>query len=112
MARLNDRQKKEIGARIKAFSFSGFKTKLTSDICHYVGSLAGRDFKMVAQVAPFILAPYMDGNEKDVWMSLSKVGFSKVNILSLSLRLLTVIPTSPVENQSTPRYATHLLSLS
>ena len=65
MARLNDRQK--IGARIKAFSFSSFKNKLTSDICHYVRSLAGRDFKMVAQVAPFILAPYMDVNEKDVW---------------------------------------------
>ena len=52
--------------------------KLTSDIlCHYVGSLVGRDFKIVAQVAPFILAPYMDVNEKDVWLSLSKVGLSK-----------------------------------
>lgn len=64
-------------ARIKAFSFSGFKTKLTSDMCRYVGSLVGRDFKMVAQVAPFILAHYMDVKEKDVWLSLSKVRFNK-----------------------------------
>lgn len=76
MARLSAKQKTEIGARIKAFSFSGFKSKLTSDICHYVGSLVGRDFKMVAQVAPFILAPYFDVEEKKVWLSLSKVRFS------------------------------------
>ena len=31
MARLGDQQKKEIHARIVAFSFSGFKSKLTSD---------------------------------------------------------------------------------
>ena len=51
---------------------------IAGHICHYVGSLVGRDFKMVAQVAPFILAPYMDVNEKDVWLSLSKVGLSKI----------------------------------
>ena len=43
-----------------------------------MGSLVGRDFKMVAQVAPFILAPYMDVNDKDVWLSLSKVKLSKI----------------------------------
>ena len=77
MARLSARQKMEIGARIKALSFLGFKSKLTSDMCHYVGSLVGCDFKMVAQVAPFVLAPYFDVNEKEVWLSLSKVRLSK-----------------------------------
>ena len=91
MARLSNRQKKAIGARIKAFSFSGFKTKLTSDICHYVGSLVGRDFKMVAQVAPFILAPYMDVNEKDVWLSLSKVKLSKIILSKYLMAIVNFI---------------------
>ena len=73
MASLNEWQKGEIRARIAAFLFSGFKVKLSSDICRYVGSLVGRDFKAVAQMAPFVLTPYMDDNEKKVWLSLSKV---------------------------------------
>ena len=81
MASLNEQQKEEIKARIAAFSFSGFKAKLSSDICRYVGSLVGRDFKAVAQVAPFILAPYMKENEKKVWLSLSKVSYSTKKVL-------------------------------
>ena len=42
-----------------------------------MGSLVGRDFKMVAQVAPFVLVPYFDVNEMEVWLSLSKVRLSK-----------------------------------
>ena len=70
-----------IGARIKAFSFSGFKTKLTSDMSLCGGVNGGFDFKMVAQVAPFILA-HMDVNEKDVRLSLSKVTTNKIHIIN------------------------------
>ena len=33
----------------------------------------GRDFKSLAQMAPFVLMPYIDEKEKPVWLALSKV---------------------------------------
>lgn len=99
MASLNEQQKEEIKARIAAFSFSGFKAKLSSDICRYVGSLVGRDFKAVAQVAPFILAPYMKENEKKVWLSLSKVNYStKKNKKKMSFKCTCIHFCAGVQN--------------
>ena len=74
MSKLSPQKKDEIRSRIASFSFSGFKSKLASDICRYhTGSLVGQDFKIVAQIAPFILLPYVEDKEKPIWLDLSKV---------------------------------------
>ena len=73
MSKLSPNKKNEIRSRIASFSFSGFKFKLASEICRYTGSLVGRDFKVIAQMAPFILLPYVEDKEKPVWLALSKV---------------------------------------
>ena len=70
-------QKDEIRSRIASFSFSGFKSKLASDICRYTGSLVGQDFKIVAEIAPFILLPYVEDKEKPIWLALSKVHYTE-----------------------------------
>jgi hypothetical protein len=51
MSKLTSQKKEEIRARIRAFSYTGFKTRLSTDICKYTGSLVGRDFKVLAQMA-------------------------------------------------------------
>ena len=42
-------------------------------MCWYTGSLVDRDFKSLAQVAPFVLVPYIDEKDKPMWLALSKV---------------------------------------
>ena len=73
MSKLTTQKKEEIRARIKAFSFTGFKMRLSTDICKYTRSLVGRDFKELAQMALFVLMPYIEPPEKPVWLELSKV---------------------------------------
>lgn len=73
MSKLNYQKKEEIRARIRAFSYTGFKTRLSTDICKYSGSLVGRDFKVLAQMALFVLMPYIEPAEKPIWLELSKV---------------------------------------
>lgn len=73
MSKLTVQQKDEVSARVLSFPSSGLKYKVKSNICRYVGSLVGRDFKSIAQMAPFVLMPYADEMEKPVWLALSKV---------------------------------------
>ena len=44
---------------ISAFNYSGFSGRLTSNITHFSNSFVGRDFKVLAQIAPFISKPYL-----------------------------------------------------
>ena len=76
MGQLSSTQKDEIGARIKSFNFSGFDHKLVYNLCQHYRSFVGRDFKALAQLALFVLTPYMTTNKKIVWLSLSKVSFT------------------------------------
>ena len=62
-----------MGARLRAFNFSGVKGRIHGDITRYFGSFVGRDFKAWAQISIFILAPYLQQDEMSVWLSLSKV---------------------------------------
>ena len=39
----------------------------------YVGSLVGRDFKAFAQLALFVIGPYLNEFEVKAWLFLSKV---------------------------------------
>jgi hypothetical protein len=73
MENLTSTQKVEISARLNAFPFSGFKYKLKANICRYVGSLVGRDFKAFAQLALYILGPYLNESEMLAWLFLSKI---------------------------------------
>eukprot|EP00731_Ephydatia_muelleri_P012741 Em0007g51a len=73
MGRLTTVQRKEIQARISSFSFSGFDMKLSRNIAKYFKSFVGRDFKILAQLALFVLPPYLTPGETEVWFALSKV---------------------------------------
>ena len=67
-------QKQEILVLIRAFSFSGFRVKLLGNVIRYHQSFLGRDYKVWAQMAPFIIFPYLDEQDKRLWLALSKVG--------------------------------------
>ncbi|KAL5491858.1 hypothetical protein EMCRGX_G017223 [Ephydatia muelleri] len=73
MGRLTTVQRKEIQARISSFSFSGFDMKLSRNVAKYFKSFVGRDFKILAQLALFVLPPYLTPGETEVWFALSKV---------------------------------------
>ena len=70
MGRLSKRERSEIASRITAFNFSGFSHRLSS---RYYRSFVGRDFKVVAQLSLFVLAPYLTASETEVWFAFSKV---------------------------------------
>ena len=73
MSKLSADEKREIFARIYTFPYSSFSGKLRTNICRYTGSLVGRDFKVWAQMALFVIAPYLNNHQLKVWLYLSKV---------------------------------------
>uniref|UniRef100_A0A1X7UZ35 Uncharacterized protein n=1 Tax=Amphimedon queenslandica TaxID=400682 RepID=A0A1X7UZ35_AMPQE len=66
------KEKKEIMARIKAFSTCGMNCRISSSIS-YFKSFVGRDFKALMQMALFVLHPYFTVSEKKCWFLLAKV---------------------------------------
>eukprot|EP00731_Ephydatia_muelleri_P005893 Em0003g141a len=66
-------QKREILARVRAFNTSGFRVKMYGNVCQYYQSFLGRDFKAWAQMAIFILKPYLNEGQAAVWLSFSKL---------------------------------------
>uniref|UniRef100_A0A1X7UVS3 C2H2-type domain-containing protein n=1 Tax=Amphimedon queenslandica TaxID=400682 RepID=A0A1X7UVS3_AMPQE len=72
MNKRSPKEKTEIVARIKAFSYSGFTSRVSSNI-KYFKSFVGRDFKSLMQMALHIFQPYLSSNELKCWISLSKV---------------------------------------
>ena len=64
-------QKEKILARIGAFNFSGFRVKLVGNVVQYHQSFIGCDW---AQMAPFVIFPYLNEDGKCLWLALSKVG--------------------------------------
>jgi len=75
MKALSPSQKKEFLARILSFNHSGFTARLTSNVTRYSQSFVGRDFKLWAQMAPFILKPYLTAGELELWIALSDVRY-------------------------------------
>ena len=73
MNRVSPNDKREISARITCFPKSGLSTFLSGGITRYHGSCVGRDFKALAQMAPFVLWHYLEDREKTLWLHLSKV---------------------------------------
>ena len=73
MAKLSAEQKREVQARQSCADYSGIEGRMSSNITRYSQSFVGRDFKVWAQIAPFILAPYLTSEQLKLWLSLSKV---------------------------------------
>ena len=73
MKALSTADKIKIKVRIEAFDFSAFPQKIASSITRMHGSLVGRDYKVWAQVAVFILMDIVSDDELEVWYNLSDV---------------------------------------
>ncbi|KAL5510161.1 hypothetical protein EMCRGX_G005656 [Ephydatia muelleri] len=69
MPTLRPWQKREILARVRAFNTSGFRVKMYGKVCQYYQSFWGRDFKAWAQMAIFILKPYLNERQAAVWLT-------------------------------------------
>ena len=73
MKSLSPADKKKIKAKIEVFDFSAFPAKIASSITSIYGSYVGRDYKLWAQVAVFILMDIVRDEELEVWSNLSEV---------------------------------------
>jgi hypothetical protein len=71
--KLSKQHKEEILARMRAFSYSGFRVRVFGNVIRHHQSFVGRDYKGWAQMALFVLYPYLSHADKAVWLSLSKV---------------------------------------
>ena len=78
MGRLSVQEKMQIQAKLTAFDFLCFESRLSTSICKHHKSFHGRDFKILAQVAPFILWDLLLPQEKMIWTNLSKVHLQAV----------------------------------
>jgi hypothetical protein len=73
MPTLSKEHKQQVLARVSAFNMSGFSVKMHGNVCRHYKSFVGRDYKAWAQMAIFILHPYLSSGQKKVLLSLSKV---------------------------------------
>lgn len=73
MAKLGAVQKCEIMAKIASVDYSGIEEWISRNVTQYSQSFVGRDFKAWAQMALFIMAPYLTAEELKLWLSLSQV---------------------------------------
>ncbi|CAB4016525.1 Hypothetical predicted protein [Paramuricea clavata] len=73
MKTLSAANKMKIKARIEAFDFSAFPQKIASSITRMHGSLVGRDCKVWAKVAVFLLMDIVSDDELEVWYNLSDI---------------------------------------
>lgn len=91
MGRLTSAQKGDLQARLLSFDFSGLESQLSYSLIHHYRSYVGRDFKTLAQVALFLLGPYMTREEKNVWFCLSKVSQSEIMVLQHCVHIHNII---------------------
>ena len=91
MAKLQ-KQRTQLSALLSAFPSSGFTSRISRNIANYYKSSVGRDFKALAQMALFVLSPFLAPAEIEVWLALSKVS-------SMHLSIYTIFP-NPLYNTS------------
>ena len=75
MQRLSSGEKEQIEARIYSLDYSGMDYRLSYSIVRHFKSYVGRDYKALAQLALYILTPYMTPSETVIWLALSKVSY-------------------------------------
>ncbi len=73
MMKITPEAKKIIAAKITAFPKSGRTSSLSGGITRYYQSCVGRDFKALAEMAPFILWEHLTDIERKIWVLLSEV---------------------------------------
>ena len=83
MGRLTAKQKCEVKARIACVNYSSIEGHMSSDITRHSQSFLGRDFKVWAQMAPFILSPFLTPDELQLWLSLSEVYTIRITVYNL-----------------------------
>ncbi|POV96124.1 hypothetical protein PSTT_15817 [Puccinia striiformis] len=73
VSKLSDTQKAELEGRIESFNTSSLNMPMLQPIylVTHVKSLIGKEFKIFLQAAPFILFPFMNTFEREIWLSLS-----------------------------------------
>ena len=100
-------EKEEMLARIKSFSYCGFKYHITGNIAYHYRSFVGRDFKAFIQMAIFIVAPFISVDERKCWLLLSKVLYMCVIFLTCFCRysnLLIVIIFIVIKSKSIRKF--------
>ena len=65
--------KRKVKGKIEAFDFSAFPRRLSSTFIKNYGSSVGRDFKLWAQIAVFILDGFISDRELLVWFYLCEI---------------------------------------
>ena len=70
---LSSQQKEEVLTRVKAFNYSGFDCRVIGNVIRHHQSFVGRDYKAWAQMALYIIYPYLSDGDKEIWVALSKV---------------------------------------
>ena len=74
MPTLSKEHKQQVLARVSALNMSGFSVKMHGNVvCRHYKSFVGRVYKAWAQMAIFILHPYLFSGQTKVLLSLSKV---------------------------------------
>lgn len=73
MARLSAEQKVTVTARLSSLNTSGLDLPQLAGhtLVTYSGSLTGRDFRIIAQVAPFVLYDMIDKDLLECWTALA-----------------------------------------
>jgi hypothetical protein len=72
----NKPDKKELlAARLSSFNVTGLGISPLAGrtLVQYAGSLVGRDFRIIAQVAPFVLKDFVSKDCYETWKCLSKL---------------------------------------
>ncbi|KAH7911093.1 hypothetical protein BJ138DRAFT_1151546 [Hygrophoropsis aurantiaca] len=74
IGRLSDIQKEVLKARLSSFDVSGLGPDISKlrghTLVQYAGSLVGRDFRLISQVAVFVLYDLLNRNILDAWAAL------------------------------------------
>jgi len=70
---INDDQKRLLSVRLNSIDVNGLGiSRLAGEtLVNYAGSLTGRDFRAIAQVAPFVIYDMVPADVFDAWVALS-----------------------------------------
>lgn len=70
---VNDIQKQTLIIRLNSLNVDGLGISplLGETLVKYAGSLTGRDFRAIAQVAPFVIYDFVAQDVYDAWVALS-----------------------------------------
>ena len=87
MSTLSKNHKTELSAVIDLLDYSGINGRMSSNVKTYSQSFVGRNFKVWAQIAPFVLQPSVDQQQLNLWISLSKVSLFILKVCKMHLNV-------------------------